>query len=72
MKTRSEIMLKSCRVRTLAALALALALLGGSGTLLAQQDYVGAEYCANCHPLDPSEADNYADWRTSGHRIMLQ
>ena len=55
-----------------AALALGLVMLGGGGPLLAQQDYVGAEYCANCHPLDPSEADNYADWRTSGHRIILQ
>ncbi len=52
--------------------ALGFLLLGISGPLLAQQDYVGAEYCANCHPLDPSEADNYADWRTSGHRFILQ
>ena len=54
------------------ALILGLVMLGLSGALWAQQDYVGAEYCANCHPLDPSEADNYADWRTSGHRIILQ
>jgi hypothetical protein len=45
--------------------------LASSGPLLAQ-DYVGAEYCAQCHPLDPSEADNYGDWRTSGHRFILQ
>jgi len=57
----------------LAALAFGLVLLmGASGAALAQQDYVGAEYCANCHPLDPSEPDNYADWRTSGHRFILQ
>jgi hypothetical protein len=55
-----------------AALVVGLVLLGVSGSLLAQQAYVGAEYCANCHPLDPSEADNYADWRTSGHRFILQ
>lgn len=45
--------------------------LAGSSALLAQ-DHVGAEYCAQCHPLDPSEADNYQDWRTSGHRFILQ
>jgi len=57
--------------KPLAAVFAALLLLGASTSLLAQQDYVGAEYCAQCHPLDPSEADNYADWRTSGHRFIL-
>ena len=47
----------------LTGLVLGLVLLGGSGALFAQ-DYVGAAFCANCHPLDPSEADNYGDWRT--------
>jgi hypothetical protein len=55
----------------LTGLVLGLVLLGGSGALFAQ-DYVGAAFCANCHPLDPSEADNYGDWRTSGHRFILQ
>jgi len=58
--------------RTGAALVLGMAMFVGSGAALAQQDYVGAEYCAQCHPLDPSESDNYADWRTSGHRFILQ
>lgn len=55
----------------LTGLVLGLVLVGGSGSLFAQ-DYVGAAFCANCHPLDPSEADNYGDWRTSGHRFILQ
>jgi hypothetical protein len=55
-----------------AALLLVLVILAGPVPAIAQQDYVGAEYCANCHPLDPGEPDNYADWRTSGHRFMLQ
>ena len=69
MTTNSHSMPKA---RAGAALLMGLLMLAGSGTLLAQQDYVGAEYCANCHPLDPSEADNGADWRTSGHRFILQ
>lgn len=48
-----------------------LLLLAAAGSAVAQQDYVGAEYCLNCHPLDSSEADNYTDWRTSGHRFIL-
>lgn len=68
MITNAQFMLKTC---TVAALLLGLAMLGVSGALLAQ-DYVGAEFCAQCHPLDPSEADNYGDWRTSGHRFILQ
>jgi hypothetical protein len=57
--------------RLVPVLVLGLALVGSSGSLFAQE-YVGAEYCAQCHPLDASEADNYADWRTSGHRFILQ
>jgi hypothetical protein len=60
------------KFRIMAGFVLGLVMLAGSGSLLAQQDYVGAEYCANCHPLDPSEADNGEDWRTSGHRFILQ
>jgi len=69
MITTSQFMLKS---RGAAALLLGMVMLGWAGTLLAEYGYIGAEYCANCHPLDPTEADNYADWRTSGHRFILQ
>jgi len=40
-----------------------LALLCGSGTLLAQ--YEGADYCALCHE------EQYGQWLTSGHRFIL-
>jgi len=68
MTTRFFSMLKC---HSAAALALGMLVAVLPGALLAQT-YVGADYCANCHPLDPSEADNYADWRTSGHRFILQ
>ena len=72
MNTMSTFMLKSRGAGLWIGLLAGLLWLGSSGTLLAQQDYVGAAYCANCHPLDPSEPDNYDDWRTSGHRFILQ
>lgn len=72
MNTTSNFMPKPRMAAALLGCILAAILMGISGTLLAQQPYVGAEYCAQCHPLDPSEADNYADWRTSGHRFILQ
>ncbi|MGK2925023.1 MAG: cytochrome c3 family protein, partial [Lysobacterales bacterium] len=57
--------------RLVPVLVLGLTLVGSPGSLFAQE-YVGAEYCAQCHPLDPSETDNYSDWRVSGHRFILQ
>ena len=80
METRSNFMVNWRRVggrgslsagRLAELVLLGLIALAGSGALLAQ-DYVGAEFCAQCHPLDASEADNYGDWRTSGHRFILQ
>lgn len=72
MTEESKLLPESRFVSVLAACVSALILLGFSGTLLAQQPYVGAEYCAQCHPLDSTEPDNYTDWRTSGHRFILQ
>jgi hypothetical protein len=57
--------------RATAALLAGLLLLAMAGPSMAQQDYVGAQYCANCHPLDSSEPDNLNLWRTSGHRFIL-
>jgi hypothetical protein len=71
MNEPSNFMLKSRIASRLLACGIVLLTLGISGTSLAQ-DYVGAEYCAQCHPLDPSEADNFAHWRKSGHRFILQ
>ena len=61
MNQMPNFMLESRAERLLAIGASVLIFMGISGTSLAQQPYVGAEYCAQCHPLDPSEADNYAD-----------
>ena len=71
MKTTLHFIAKPRFINTLAALLIGLFMFTASGTLLAQQDYVGQQFCAQCHPLDPTEPDNLADWPTSGHRFIL-